>query len=33
MDFLMVMGEKNVGWRSGDFAVVFAKSGAQRVVF
>jgi hypothetical protein len=33
VDFLMVTGEKNVGWWSGDFAGGFAKSGVQNVVF
>ena len=33
VDFLMVMGEKNVGWWSGDFAGGFAKRGVQNVVF
>ncbi len=33
MDFLMVTGEKILGWWSGVFAGGFAKSGVQKVVF
>jgi hypothetical protein len=32
-DFLMVMGEKNIGVAEGVFAGVLAKSGVQNVVF